>query len=265
MFLKVLAVVLSAFVTLSGFPGGSLAEYVSAGKCEISLRRGEGDDGIFEVIFEAIADEGICGILGAIAYDADKLILLSVGAECGGSVFSYVDKGGEVRFLIDGVENVEKIEVSLFFGFAEEGDGDSIVRILCAEVLSLNDRQIVELDTEIANGTAEIRGGDGERAENDISPIMPEWRWNNGGESIALTISGAGKGGYYFAGVDLFIVRCDGGGEKMLVTRKIPSSGEENIEISVPLGNKDFYTIIITAVVFKRNGSVRGEKTVVVN
>ena len=42
MFLKVLAVVLSAFVTLSGFPGGIVAEQVCAGKCEISLRRGEG-------------------------------------------------------------------------------------------------------------------------------------------------------------------------------------------------------------------------------
>lgn len=265
MFLKVLAVVLSAFVTLSGFPGGIVAEYVSAGKCEISLRRGEGDDGIFEVIFEAIADEGICGMLGAVAYDADKLILLSAGAECGGSVFSYVDKGGEVRFLIDGVENVEMIEVSLFFGFAEGGGGDSTVRILCAEVLSLNNGQIVELDAEIANGTAEIRGGDGERAENDISPVVSAWRWENDGESIALTISGAGKGGYYFAGVELFIVRCDGGGEKMLVTKMIHASGEENIEISVPLGNKDFYTIIITAVVFKRNEQVKGEKTVVVN
>lgn len=265
MFLKVLAVVLSAFVTLFGFSGGIVAEYVSAGKCEISLRRGEGDDGIFEVIFEAIADEGICGILGAMAYDADKLILLSAGAECGGSVFSYVDKGGEVRFLIDGVENVEKIEVSLFFGFAEEGDGDSTVRILCAEVLSLNNGQITELNTEISNGTAEMRGGDGERAENDISPIMSEWRWNNGGEGIVLSVSGFGRGGCVFAGVELFIVRRDGGGEKMLVTRKIPSSGEENIEISVPLGDKYFYAIIITAVVFKRNGSVRGEKTVVVN
>ena len=265
MFFRVLAVVLSAFVTLFGFPGGSLAEYVSAGKCEISLRRGEDAEGVIEVILDARAEGGICGMLGAVAYDADKLILLSAGAECGGSVFSYVDKGGEVRFLIDGFENVEKIEVSLFFGFAEWGDGDSIVRILCAEVLSLNNGQIVELDAEIANGTAEIRGGDGERAENDISPVVSAWRWENGGESIALTISGAGKGGYYFAGGELFIVRRDGGGEKMLVTKMIHASGEENIEISVPLGDKYFYAIIITAVVFKRNGSVRGEKTVVVN
>ena len=62
--------------------------------------------------------------------------------------------------------------------------------------------------------------------------------------------------------MELFIVREDGSGEKMLVAGVTSLSRNGEFALSVPLGEEGWYAMVITPVAFEREGCVRGEKVV---
>lgn len=265
LFLRLFAAVLCFCVAFAGIPLGEYADMIYAEKCEAVLKCCEGEDGVFEVVFEVSAGDGICALLGGIEYDAERLILLSAGADCGDAVFSHIDAIGEVRFLIDGVKNIEFASVNLFFACIEGADGIAELCISDVEALRMSGGQIAELDVELRNKKAEICCSDGDMADERIISALSSWRLESGEIRLTLSVSGLTGVGYFAAGVDLFVVRADGSGEKMLCVKVISPSVGEEIEIFVSAGASEPYAVIITPVAFNKEGGVRGEKTVVLN
>ena len=188
-----------------------------------------------------------------------------MGARCGECAFSYVDKCGEVRFLLDGVENVGTAKVSFFFGLVDGACGSAEVHVAGAEALGLREGGILGLEVEILNGKAEICSAGGNSAEKEMAVALSSWSRERGGFRLVLSVTGLARSGCFAAGVELFVVRSDGVGEKMLVARALPLSVDEEIELFVFLGNPEPYAIIITTITFRKEGGIRGAKTVVVN
>ena len=261
--MRVLAVVLCVCMAFFLLPIGVLG--AEAGKlefCTVSLSYGGENDGVFEVVFEAAAENGICGVLGAVSYDAERLILLTAGAECGGAMFSFLDIGGEVRFLMDGAQNFGgAVSVSLFFGMAEGDCGAARVSVALVEAFCLSGGAITNLKVKELNGVVEL-GKEG-KAEGKLALLA--WKLRENGAETVLSVLGLVEGEYFAVGVELFVVYDDGSGDKILVAGVMPLSGDETFELSVRIDNAEVCAFIITPVAFDRVGRVRGEKAVVVN
>ncbi len=261
--MRILAAVLCVCVACFLFPCGIFAVADACGACAVSIRCGEGDGEIFEVVVEARAEDGICGVFGVMRYDAQRLILLSAGAVCGGAVFSFLDIGGEVRFLIDGVENVGGgVSVSLFFGRIEGARGEAEVAVLFAEAYCFSDGVIDELALDVPSEVVTIGETGSGRAEETELPTLISWEITERGGGAVLSASCCVGEGFFAAGVELFVVREDGSGVKMIVAGVVSLSGGGEFGLKVSLGEGDWYAAVITPVAFNRCGCVRGEKTV---
>ena len=260
-----LSVILCVCVCLSLLPCGAIGTGDgSVGVCEFFLAEAIENEGVFEVVVSASAEVGMCGLLLDVAYDSDKLVLLSAGAECGDAVFSYFDAGGEVRLLIDSVYNFDRAEVSLFFVLSEEARGEAEVRFSDAEAMSLRGGRLLELGVEILNREIGISCAVDDGAEDKCLPLLVSSGWSGGRYHAVLSVAESSREGYFAAGAELFFVRYGGVGEKIFVSRVIPPSGEGEVEISVPFDGEGLYAVIITPMAFKRGVATRGEKVVAV-
>ena len=261
--MRSVTVILCVLVILMFLPCGELVVGAEGEELVTALRVGELEENVYEVVFEAVADVGICGLLCAISYDEDRLVLLSAGAECGVLEFSFADVGGEVRFLTDGVENVEKITVSLFFGFIDGRYGEAEVLLDSVEVYGLVGGDLIGLEAEVSNRGVLI--GDADEADTECSSLPSLTAYDlvvSERESI-LSVLGSVGVGYFAAGVEMFIVHSDGSGERMMAVGTLPISEVGVFNLSVDVG-REVCAVVITPVVFDRNGCIRGEKLVVV-
>ena len=261
--LRVLAVALCVCVTFCFLPFGVFcSDAEKRERCEFSLEFVGMEEGVFEVVLDVRSDNGSGGALCVVRYDAERLILLSAGAECGGATFSFVDIGGEVRLLIDGAENIDSASVSLFFGSVEGACGETEVEVLFAEAYCFADKEIEELEVEILDGVVRVYGEESAPGSSVQLPVLLSWEVGERDGETVLSVSGRIGEGFFAAGVELFIVREDGSGEKMLVAGVTSLSRNGEFALSVPLGEEGWYAMVITPVAFEREGCVRGEKVV---
>ncbi len=241
------------------------AETENRGKCELFLMGGSDANGVFEVAVDVSAESGLCGVLCAVRYDAERLILLSVGSDCGGATFSFADIGGEVRFLIDGTENIGGASVSLFFGLSDGACGEADVEVLFAEAYCFSGGMIDELGLDVPSEVVTIGENGSGREEETNPPTLISWEIAESGGGEYLSVSGRVGDGFFAAGVELFIVRGDGSGVKMLVSEVIALSGDGEFDLAMLLDEGDWHAIVITPVAFCREGFVRGEKRIEVD
>ena len=264
--MRCLAVFLCVCIAFCLLPCGVIGEGADGGGvCTVTLGGGEEKEGVFEVSVGVSADGGLCGVLCAVRYDPERLILMSAGAECGGATFSFVDIGGEVRFLIDGAENFGGATVSLFFAAAEGACGKSEVEIIFAEAYCFADEEIEELEVEISGGVVRIGENKAVGGEDADMPALVSWEIGESNGREYLSVSGRVGSGFFAAGVELFVVRGDGSGEKMFVVGVLSLSGGGEFDLALPLGKGERCAIVITPVAFDRDGCVRGGKTVIVS
>ena len=247
---------LAIFVCVCVFFAGSPLSVSSRGVCRATLFVGEKADGIYEVIFE-VSEADFCGVFGMIEYD-EGLILLSAWAECYGAGFSFFDVGGEVRFLLDGAENIDGALVRLYFAASEESVRGGI-RIASLEAYRYFGGGVEEVEIVISNGEVGI-GKEGE----DYGCVLPELELFDAGEDdMSLVLSGYRGGDYFAVGAEIFIIGDDGCGEKMTVAGVVPLSGNGKIELDVYLGKSDWIAVVLTPIAYSRLGCVKGEKAVI--
>ncbi len=232
-------------------------------RCEVELSGVEGEGGVIEILLQFASEGGICGIYGEMFYDADEFLLLSCGADAEEMVFSYYDCGGEVRILLDGVENYcgEGALVRFYFGRAEGAVRGGVFSLGKIEAFCFSEEGgFSELGVDIESDTFEVGACRG--AEERSVPVLSDIEILSGenGE-VKVLLSGEVSGDYFAAGFKIFAVEVDSGkSETVYVLGVIGSGGEALFERSAVLSARGAASIVVTPLAFWRGGAVEGEK-----
>ena len=222
---------------------------------------GEERGGELEVAVCLDSSGGICGALLDVVYDADEFLLLSVGAECGLSL-SYVDRGGAVRILLDGVENcdAECALARIYFIRRAGRDGTAEFFIGGAEAYSLCAEGIVEAEITVGGGV--YVGGTGADFCEGVELVSVSARLSEVGE-VELGISLSAFGDAFSVGARMFFVDFGGGGEcgEILVSSVGASRGGT---VPCGLGVRGACCVVITPIAYVGRRRIEGEKRVAI-
>lgn len=221
---------------------------------------GERDEVTVELVFSG--QSGLCGFLGEVRFDENEFLFLSGGEGESGLNFSFLDLGGCVRFLLDGIENSPRECVLARFYFKRTGDGNGTISLCRAceeDALYINEKN------RVSPMHTELFGCDIGRAENDeipksAFPCFSRLEVSNDGEGSVISFEVCADNRFFAVGAKIYIVELDGaeshGAYVVGVTQCDMFSGEYSFS---PKGN---YAVIITATAFDRGGEKRGEKVV---
>ncbi len=256
-----LFIILLLFVSLS--TSGKMIAYAeneSAEGCRLMLDYNYLEDEMTEVVLSLSSSNGVCALLGEIEYDENAYLLLSCGAEGEIFDFKYADIGDSVRFLLDSTENSEPEGILARFYFKKVGEGEKKSFLLKCEkggIIYLDKKSdpvpyvsVDMTDSESKNET---------EREEDTPPVLQ--RTEKNGTSLSFSVK-ADKN-CFAAGVRLFCVDLSGEGKHF--EAQILGVVNENGEFK---GKYVFcddaeYTVIISAVGYKRDGRAPGEKEVI--
>ena len=221
---------------------------------------GECDEVTVELVFSG--QSGLCGFLGEVRFDENEFLFLSGGDGESGLNFSFLDLGGCVRFLLDGVKNSPRECVLAQFYFIRTGDGNGTIS-LCGvgeeDALYFNEEnRPIPIKTELFG--CDIGRADSDNIPENEIPCFSSLAVSNGGEGSVISFEVCADKRFFAMGAKIYIVELDGaeshGAYVVGVTQSGMFSGEYRFS---PKGN---YAVIITATAFDRDGERRGEKVV---
>lgn len=232
-------------------------------KSRIALVCKENDRENGEVTVELVfsGQSGLCGFLGEVRFDENEFLFLSGGGESGLN-FSFLDLGGCVRFLLDGVKNSPSECVLARFYFKRIGDGNGTISLCRAgeeDALYFNEEnRPIPMKTELF-------GCDIGRAENDKIPeseisYFLRLEVSNDGEGSVISFEVCADNRFFSVGAKIYIVELDGAESHEAYVVGVTKSGMFSGEYR--FSPKGHYAVIITATAFDRDGEERGEKFV---
>lgn len=233
-------------------------------KSKIALVCKENDRESGEIIVELVfsGQSGLCGFLGELRFDENELLFLSGGDGESGLNFSFLDLGGCVRFLLDGVKNSPRECVLARFYFKRIGDGNGTISLFGAceeDALYINEGNIVSTMQTKLFGCNIGRADDDEIPESEF-PCFSRLEVSNDEERSVISFEVCADNRFFAAGVKIYIVELEGAESHEAYVVGVTQSGMLSGEYSFsPQGN---YAVIITATAFDRDGETRGEKLV---
>lgn len=232
--------------------------------CEVRMTCSEGD--VIEVWLELLCDGGMCGAVGDISYDAESFLLLSCGIEeMSGVNFSFFDSGGDVRILIDGVENFTRgVRVSFYFGRADGYSGGGIFMASGIEVYAISELEdVCRVDADECAACELVCEDLSVDEERVIVVNGVEVERGETGE-VEVVIFGCASGDFFAAGFRMFVVELNSGAsESFFVVGVIRGGGA--FERRVSLTSTERHSFVVTPLAFDRYGTDEGEKKVFIN
>ena len=233
-------------------------------KSRIALVCKENDRESGEIIVELVfsGQSGLCGFLGELRFDENELLFLSGGDGDSGLNLSFLDLGGCVRFLLDGVKNSPSECVLARFYFMRTGEGNGTISLFgaCGEdALYFNEEnRPIYMKTELLG--CDIGLAENNKMPEGSSPCFLDLAVSSGGEESVISFEVCADKRFFAMGAKIYIVEFDGAESHEAyvvgVTKGGMFSGEYRFS---PQGN---YAVIITATAFDRDGEKRGEKFV---
>ncbi len=223
-----------------------------------------------EVTLSLCGDRGICGAFAELSYDSDKLVFLgcdiSDDKEKSPLTLSYLDRGGAVRFLLDGEENHGGESRLISFYFALK-DGDytraefklSGVGERC--VISVDDEGGLEVMDAVFPSCSIYLGDRGEI----LLPILTGCDIEEREAGFFLIPSGKVCDGNAFAvGFKLFAIELDGGEAHGITVSQIilRGEGERDFTQEIYIGSRRNLSVVITPITYTSSGYREGEKSV---
>lgn len=230
--------------------------------CAVEMKCGE-KDGIIELTLGFECGGGLCGALAEVTYDASAFLLLSGGFYGdGGLVFSYSDRGGAVRVLIDVAENRgEKMTVSIYFGRVEGYVGGGSFEVSSIEAYRFSDVGEV-CRVEVIGGRkgeiGEVKAA--EEADDGGAVWISEVKCIRGdGGLIAVTVRGGARQNFFAAGARIFAVDLESGrSEDLYAVGVIANDGL--FEWHLPISFSGAVSLVVTPIAYDRSGAYEGEK-----
>ncbi len=213
----------------------------------------------YELALILSSAHGVCGILCELKYDENTLLYLGGGSECALELTS-LDVGGEVRFILDGIENSEAECVLARLYFKRIGLGEC-----CFELSGIGETSAVYFNETgaLINSNAVISGctviGN---ASSKPSVEVPKFEsfelFERGGERVISFEVRVGNGNFA-AGARLFLLDLETGkSEDIRVVGIVSSNGIFKGEYI--LSGQKKIAISATALGYRREGEIRGER-----
>ncbi len=229
----------------------------------IFLEGNESEDGEIEIVACTSSQYGICAFFGKLLYDVDRMLFL--GCEVGDIdlSFSYVDVGGEVRFLLDGVKNSEKdcILARFYFKRICRGNASFSISGACEDfALFIENGVISKLSPGLFGCMLEDKANGNKNDAVDqtfIPKLVKIDTFNRDGIKIIRFQVAVGKE-CFASGARLFIVDLESGETEFIyivgVNRIDGFTGEYSMSSTKKVA------VIITAVGYRREGEYWGDK-----
>ncbi len=217
------------------------------------------ETGEYEVSLYLLSDQGICGIMCDMEYDEDSFLFLGGGSECALKL-TYVDVGGGVRFILDGIENSKRECVLARFYFKRIGPRECRIKLS-----GVGEASAVYLSVtgHTVSAKAAFRGCSAvEDTSAAPSAELPEFKsfeiFERGGEWV-LSFEVKGGNGNFAAGARLFLLDLEAG--KTEDIRVVGVSDAEGIfKGEYILSGQRKIVISATALGYRREGEIRGER-----
>ena len=226
----------------------------------IWLEGEEKEGGEVEIAVCLESSRGVCGVLLDIIYDSDEFLLLSVGVECFLEL-SYVDLGGRVRVLLDGVENcdAEGTLLRLYFIRRMGGGGAAEFLIRGAEAYSIFGEGIIRENVLVGRGF--VIGGSDVQLEGVELVSLSVGLSEEGEVELGMTLAASKDA--FAVGVRLFLIDLGSNGERSDVL--ISSVGAvKGSEMRCSFSVTGACCVVITPIVYVGRHAFEGEKRVTI-